>query len=351
MSNLRYAEKEKLEKLFGMSSGYVLGFEYRSNFQSFIKDSIGIDIEENKYLYNEKGSMANRLRKLWEVESDQLVGKLVDDLLNYISDKNSNLDQKLFEQCRKTAERLLHLESLEFDLESEKELSVLTNSIKDSIRNGIPEAGLDRLHTYAVKFIRKICSKRRISLRNSVGEKPLHSLMGEYIKDLEKNHEVDSETTKRILKSAISIFESFNSTRNDESLAHDNPILNKDESLLILKYVTATLAFIRIIEQRKIDNFKISKDLPNRLRSQILVSEVVKRKVILKERNQQFIGLCPFHNEKTPSFTVNNEKEFYHCFGCGAHGDVISFLMNDEQIDYKTAVMKLVDEFSISEQS
>ncbi len=96
MSNLSFPEKEKLENLFGMSSGYVLGFEYRSKFQSFIKDSIGIDIEENKYLYNEKTSMANRLRKLWEVESDQLVGKLIDDLLNYASEKNPNLDEKLF---------------------------------------------------------------------------------------------------------------------------------------------------------------------------------------------------------------------------------------------------------------
>ena len=56
------------------------------------------------------------------------------------------------------------------------------------------------------------------------------------------------------------------------------------------------------------------------LKSKILISELVGKKVKLKSRGKDFIGLCPFHNEKTPSFTLNDEKGFYHCFGCGAHG-------------------------------
>ena len=89
------------------------------------------------------------------------------------------------------------------------------------------------------------------------------------------------------------------------------------------------------------------KDFPEKLRSTILASEVVGKKVKLKSRGREFYGLCPFHNEKTPSFTVNDQKGFYHCFGCSAHGDVISFVMNSDGLDYKNAVTKLADDFGI----
>ena len=89
------------------------------------------------------------------------------------------------------------------------------------------------------------------------------------------------------------------------------------------------------------------KDFPEKLRSSILVSEVVGKRVKLKLRGKEFQGLCPFHNEKTPSFTVNDQKGFYHCFGCAAHGDVISFVMNSDGLEYRDAVQKLADDFSI----
>jgi DNA primase len=90
------------------------------------------------------------------------------------------------------------------------------------------------------------------------------------------------------------------------------------------------------------------KEFPEKLRSSILTSEVVGKKVKLKARGHEFQGLCPFHNEKSPSFTVNDLKGFYHCFGCAAHGDIISFVMNNEGLDYKDAVVKLADDFAIS---
>jgi DNA primase len=89
------------------------------------------------------------------------------------------------------------------------------------------------------------------------------------------------------------------------------------------------------------------KDFPDKLRSSILVSEVIGKKVKLKLRGKEFTGLCPFHNEKSPSFTVNDQKGFYHCFGCAAHGDVISFVMQNEGLEYKDAVEKLAEDYSI----
>jgi DNA primase len=77
------------------------------------------------------------------------------------------------------------------------------------------------------------------------------------------------------------------------------------------------------------------------LRARIAVSEVIAPKVRLTRRGRESIGLCPFHNEKTPSFTVNDDKGFFHCFGCGAHGDIISFTMETEGLNFPEAVEKL----------
>jgi DNA primase len=93
---------------------------------------------------------------------------------------------------------------------------------------------------------------------------------------------------------------------------------------------------------------QFAKNFPDQLKSQILISELVGKKVKLKSRGKDFVGLCPFHNEKTPSFTVNDEKGFYHCFGCAAHGDIISFVINNERLDYKEAIIKLANDYAIT---
>lgn len=85
----------------------------------------------------------------------------------------------------------------------------------------------------------------------------------------------------------------------------------------------------------------------DRLRSQVTLSEVVGRRVALKRRGHEYQGLCPFHHEKSPSFTVNDEKGFYHCFGCGAHGDAIRFLTENEGMQYTEAIERLAGEVGL----
>ena len=79
------------------------------------------------------------------------------------------------------------------------------------------------------------------------------------------------------------------------------------------------------------------------LRQRLSIVDVISRRVPLTKRGQNYWGCCPFHNEKTPSFSVAEDKGFYHCFGCGEHGDIISFTMKSENIDFKTAIKELAD--------
>ena len=85
--------------------------------------------------------------------------------------------------------------------------------------------------------------------------------------------------------------------------------------------------------------------IPESFKQDLLVRvdivDVVSRYVQLKKAGANHLGLCPFHNEKTPSFTVSAAKQFYHCFGCGAHGNAIGFLMSHSGMGYVDAVKDL----------
>ena len=85
-------------------------------------------------------------------------------------------------------------------------------------------------------------------------------------------------------------------------------------------------------------------DLLNR----VDIVEVVGRYVQLKKGGANFMGLCPFHNEKSPSFTVSPTKQFYHCFGCGAHGTAIGFLMEHTGLSFVEAVNDLARNVGMS---
>ena len=91
-----------------------------------------------------------------------------------------------------------------------------------------------------------------------------------------------------------------------------------------------------------------SENLVDAIHEKILLSDFIGRKVALVKKGNDFLGLCPFHNEKTPSFSVSDEKGFFHCFGCSTHGDVISFVMQKESIDFKEALKLLASEAGIN---
>lgn len=77
------------------------------------------------------------------------------------------------------------------------------------------------------------------------------------------------------------------------------------------------------------------------LRARITLSDVIRKHVRLTRAGREFKGCCPFHNEKTPSFYVNDDKQFYHCFGCGAHGSVIDYVMRHDNLSFPESVETL----------
>ncbi|SRR5579884_26308 len=222
MSDLTHIEKRSLERLLGMNSGYVLDFTNRT-FEEFICDSVGISIFA-KYDYG-SGSKANRLRAFWNVEPNLVVGKVLEDLVTYASQQNRDPSKdSLIENCRRTAQRLLQSAPVPelgaiSPNSTERDFSTLAKSVREAIERNEPEAGLDRLHTFVVKYMRVLCQKRGIGTER---EKPLHSLIGEYVKHLKEKGEIESEMIERILKSSLSTLEAFNRVRNDQSFAHDN---------------------------------------------------------------------------------------------------------------------------------
>ena len=87
----------------------------------------------------------------------------------------------------------------------------------------------------------------------------------------------------------------------------------------------------------------IPESFKNDLLNRVDIVDLIERHVRLKKAGANFVACCPFHNEKTPSFTVSPSKQFYHCFGCGAHGNAISFVMEYSGLGYVEAVKDLAE--------
>lgn len=257
MSDLTRSEKLKFEKLFGMRSGYVLDFSNRT-FDEFFTEAGGINIYDPRFQHHGE-SKANHLRAFWEVESNAIVAKVMQEMLVHFHESSilrgyqpTDSEKALSDECQKAVTRLQStapvesLDSIKTD-PSDKSFSALAVSIRESIAKNEPEVGLDRLHTYITKYLRSLCDKHGLVPDRS---KPLHSLMGEYVKHMKLNGLIESEMTERILKSSISILEAFNDVRNNQSLAHDNHMLNYEESLLIFNQVAGAIRFVDSLERK-----------------------------------------------------------------------------------------------------
>lgn len=145
MANLKYGEKDDLEALLGMRTGYVLDFTNRQ-FREFVIDSVRLDIDDP--MIGGNGSKASRLRHFWSNQPDHIVGRLLRDLIERAPDENATLRKR----CAAAAERLsqsaaVHDASVISELSDFEDFEHLAAGIRNSLEKNEPEAGLDRLHT------------------------------------------------------------------------------------------------------------------------------------------------------------------------------------------------------------
>jgi hypothetical protein len=251
MSNLSEIEKLTIEKLFGMRTGYVMDFGTRT-FRALILESTHIDVYTEKYNYG-SGSKANRLRAFWDQESNLLVGRLLTDLLEYWRTDRARIEPEMeprYQECLTIAQRLKQDRGVQ-DIDAirpnadDEDFSLLAKSIRESLDKDEPQVAVDRLHTFVVKFTRNLCLKHDIIIDAKM---PLHTLFAAYVKYLRREAVLESEMSERILTTSISVFDAFNRVRNNQSFAHDNPILNHRESELVVNNVVNTIKFIESLE-------------------------------------------------------------------------------------------------------
>lgn len=251
MAEIGAFERRKLEKLLGMGSGYVLDFSDRTYAEFFIDFRVDIDAPQ---LRTGGDSKAKRMRTFWDIAPSHTVGKVLEGLIAYglRNDHLGDSNPVLVDDCRKIAQRLLSDQPVT-DLDAltaiadERDFEVVAEHVREAIEKNQPEGALDRLHTFVNKFIRVTCEPHGITISR---DKPLHSVFGEYVKALRESGHLESVMTDRILRSSISVLEAFNDVRNNKSLAHDNPILNYDESLLVFNHVASSIRFIKSLEAR-----------------------------------------------------------------------------------------------------
>ena len=245
MSSLTPMEMLHIRKYLEMGDGHVLGFT-RRELGDFILEKTGLYFGDEKY-NKVNASKAKRLEKFFKVESDRIVAKLLYDFVQY--KKKFNNEDELKNEIMKIVLRLkgdfmIQNFSAIKPIAEDMDSKILVESILEALHNNKPELALDRLHTYLVKYIRHLCSNHRISY----DKKPLHSIFGEYVKKLKKDGSIQSNMTELIFKKTISVLEEFNKVRNDKTFAHDNELLNYNESMFLCNNVINIIAFIQSIE-------------------------------------------------------------------------------------------------------
>ncbi len=255
MAEISFIEKGNIENLLGMKSGYVLDFSDRT-FRDFVGEMTGLDIDNEKYQYL-SNSKANRLRQFLKIETNDNAGKLLKGFCDYWLSKAQNgdfdfrNDEKYYLECLKISEKLKgniveNIDAIKANWE-DKDFDTLAKEIRGSIEKNQPEVALDRLHTFVVKYTRQLCDKHSIEYAK---EEPLHSIFGKYLKFIISTGKLESEMSQRILKTSISNLDSFNDIRNNKSFAHDNSILNYEESVLIFNNVSNMIKFLETFEDK-----------------------------------------------------------------------------------------------------
>lgn len=270
MALLSYIEKETIRRLFGISGGYVFKFwsdkgEYnKTKTKEIILDACGINIFDDKEYQGL--SQQKCIEKIWETESPSVVANLLEALCEYFSFAMGDYywgdeDYADYRQVQTIIEKLRATNDVKLPQYTGTEnLKLILEDIEGNLRNNKPELIVDRLHTFCSEYLRKLCKDHGIETKSKSGDElPLHSLAGMLRKWYEENDYFETEFSGIAFRNSISLFDKFNTVRNDHSAAHPNNLLSKDEAEYAVKVVADTLIFIDKIEHSRP---KVSEKLP-----------------------------------------------------------------------------------------
>lgn len=249
-------DMQHLDRILQMESGYVLNFSDRT-FAQFFADEFRVDIDDPQYSVN-GGSKGKRLRQFLQASSSIMASRALRALWSYrremlamaghITDPLQHAESKMFEIIGKLEGKAgrASTDALERFTQDET-LEELIASIERDITAHKPQVALDRLHTY--------CMKKFAHLLVMRGEEPqpnetLNGRAGRYFNPLRKTGKV-RPISEKIMKSTVETFELFNSIRNNESLAHDNVLVEANEARFIFEAIINLLRFTKSIEGGK----------------------------------------------------------------------------------------------------
>jgi hypothetical protein len=251
---LKHGDKRILEEALDMGSGYVLNFSDRT-FAEFFEDQ-GITIYQERYEFNGT-SKAKHMRAFIQLEDAFTVCRVLrqlweyrESIPNYAANENGALKARFFAFIDRveSGSEVLRTDAIE-RFARDQTLDELVASIERDIGANRPAAALDRLHTYCMKKFGHLLDQHGVGWERT---EPLHSRVGKYVKALGQTREM-REVTTQIIKNAIGVFDKFNHVRNNQSLAHDNDLLDQAEARFIYDSVTAILRFVKSIETNKFD--------------------------------------------------------------------------------------------------
>ena len=94
---------------------------------------------------------------------------------------------------------------------------------------------------------------------------------------------------------------------------------------------------------------RIPQEFINDILARVDIIDIIQSRMKITKRGQNHHGLCPFHQEKTPSFTANQNKQFYYCFGCSASGNALGFVMKYDQLSFREAVEQLANKAGLED--
>lgn len=266
VSNIEAKTKLILEELFDMNSGYVMNLS-STKFSDLIYDVTRIKIYDEKYNFR-SGSKANRLRSLWNIESNQNVAAINLTLLGYWEQqfRLSNPDEEKFYRyynLKVDAAKQLTLLSKDTrtnfntsileSIKTEKDFQLLKNDIQRTLDNNEPQLALDRTHTLLVTYFRKLCTKHGIVYNE---KETVDNLFSKYINHFNKLEYFESDMSIKILRLPSQALEKYNNVRNNKSFAHSNNILKYSESNLIIEFVFLVLKFVVNLEEQYDDDIK-----------------------------------------------------------------------------------------------